>query len=453
MISENDSTKVLLVIVQNPQSIILPHSLFYRYFSNFGEVNKILIFEKGKLWKCFIEMATLQQARFSQQQLNGCQLYDQTIMNVYYSTLQNVTFLNNNSGGVDYRAIKQRNTTKTMNNYEQEYYHKIYSQPIIQNGQQQQNFRLSVASFGNERTRASFNDKQDIQEYKNEWEHSKIQTSLEFIDDGDSPRYKQFSSFKSIEFDDNEHDPIDEDIMHAFSSEKNTYLNSFMFSIPEVEDKSKNQDIDPYTYVSPQFLRENQPSKVVYMRGLINQNITPLNIFNLLSNFGNVIVIIYIKHKTSALVQFEKLSHAQNALDHLNNQVFFGQKLKIFYSNYQEIQFPLPFQSPQTLVFMPQQSQFRFSELKSISFNPPSQTLHLSNIKGKMCEEESYIKQLFKGIGNIQAIKFIHIDKQKHMALVRLSSLEEALNGAALLHGKEVMGRKINVSFTKSKLC
>lgn len=39
------------------------------------------------------------------------------------------------------------------------------------------------------------------------------------------------------------------------------------------------------------------------------------------------------------------------------------------------------------------------------------------------------------------------------MALVRLSSLEEALNGAALLHGKEVFGRKINVSFTKSKLC
>jgi hypothetical protein len=28
-----------------------------------------------------------------------------------------------------------------------------------------------------------------------------------------------------------------------------------------------------------------------------------------------------------------------------------------------------------------------------------------------MCEEESYIKELFKGIGNILAIKFIHIDK------------------------------------------
>jgi hypothetical protein len=37
------------------------------------------------------------------------------------------------------------------------------------------------------------------------------------------------------------------------------------------------------------------------------------------------------------------------------------------------------------------------------------------------------------------------------MALVKLGSLEEAMNGAALLHGKELFGRKINVSFTKSK--
>lgn len=38
------------------------------------------------------------------------------------------------------------------------------------------------------------------------------------------------------------------------------------------------------------------------------------------------------------------------------------------------------------------------------------------------------------------------------MALVKLESIEEAMNGAALLHGKELFGRKINVSFTKSKL-
>ncbi len=38
------------------------------------------------------------------------------------------------------------------------------------------------------------------------------------------------------------------------------------------------------------------------------------------------------------------------------------------------------------------------------------------------------------------------------MALVKLSSIEEALRAAAELHGFELMGRRINISFTKSKL-
>ena len=53
-----NNTRVLLVIVSNPQSYILPHNIFYTYFINFGEVIKILIFEKGKLTKCFIEMGS-----------------------------------------------------------------------------------------------------------------------------------------------------------------------------------------------------------------------------------------------------------------------------------------------------------------------------------------------------------------------------------------------------------
>jgi hypothetical protein len=47
---------VLLLILPNPNSLILPHSLFYRLFSQYGEVAKILIFEKSRVWKCFIEM-------------------------------------------------------------------------------------------------------------------------------------------------------------------------------------------------------------------------------------------------------------------------------------------------------------------------------------------------------------------------------------------------------------
>lgn len=38
------------------------------------------------------------------------------------------------------------------------------------------------------------------------------------------------------------------------------------------------------------------------------------------------------------------------------------------------------------------------------------------------------------------------------MALVKMSNLEQALNAAAQLHGHKFLGRKINISFTKSKI-
>lgn len=38
------------------------------------------------------------------------------------------------------------------------------------------------------------------------------------------------------------------------------------------------------------------------------------------------------------------------------------------------------------------------------------------------------------------------------MALIKMGSLEEALNASAELHGHELFGRNINISFTKSKL-
>lgn len=56
----------------------------------------------------------------------------------------------------------------------------------------------------------------------------------------------------------------------------------------------------------------------------------------------------------------------------------------------------------------------RFNDGKSISFNPPSQTLHLSNIKNKLCEDEQAIRELFRNIGTVQAVKFIHIEKYKN---------------------------------------
>jgi hypothetical protein len=80
--SSEHNTNVLLVIVPNPNSVILPHSLFYRLFSSHGEVVKILIFEKARVWKTFVEMGTREEARRAQNNLNGVYITDTCIMSV-----------------------------------------------------------------------------------------------------------------------------------------------------------------------------------------------------------------------------------------------------------------------------------------------------------------------------------------------------------------------------------
>lgn len=39
-------TRVLLAIVQNKSGAIITHNIFYKLFTKFGQVDKILIFEK-----------------------------------------------------------------------------------------------------------------------------------------------------------------------------------------------------------------------------------------------------------------------------------------------------------------------------------------------------------------------------------------------------------------------
>ena len=63
MHNNSSNTNVLLLIIPNPSSVILPHSLFYKIFSEYGDVTKILIFEKAKVWKAFVEMGNEVQSK------------------------------------------------------------------------------------------------------------------------------------------------------------------------------------------------------------------------------------------------------------------------------------------------------------------------------------------------------------------------------------------------------
>jgi len=52
----------------------------------YGEIHKILIFEKCKNWKIFVEMETLDQADRARQALDNYSLFDDgSKMTVYYA--------------------------------------------------------------------------------------------------------------------------------------------------------------------------------------------------------------------------------------------------------------------------------------------------------------------------------------------------------------------------------
>ncbi|KAL4442335.1 hypothetical protein ABPG74_005676 [Tetrahymena malaccensis] len=108
--------RVLLVCVYNKKGTLITHDIIYRLFMKYGEIYKILIFDKCKNWKIFVEMATLEQAEKARDGLNNYQLFeDGSKMTVYYAKVDQIVFQNNNSGGVDYRELKQRKVNQTNN--------------------------------------------------------------------------------------------------------------------------------------------------------------------------------------------------------------------------------------------------------------------------------------------------------------------------------------------------
>lgn len=49
------STCVVLVCVTNKTNKVLTHDKFFKSFSNYGVIQRILIFERTIIWKVFIE--------------------------------------------------------------------------------------------------------------------------------------------------------------------------------------------------------------------------------------------------------------------------------------------------------------------------------------------------------------------------------------------------------------
>ena len=72
-------------------------------------------------------------------------------------------------------------------------------------------------------------------------------------------------------------------------------------------------------------------SSVLYIRGLEHKDFKVSMLYNIFSNFGNILKIIHTRSKGAALIEFENADYSTIAKDYLNNIVFMGKPLRLFF--------------------------------------------------------------------------------------------------------------------------
>jgi len=187
------------------------------------------------------------------------------------------------------------------------------------------------------------------------------------------------------------------------------------------------------------------------VKGLEHKDIRVTMLYNIFSNFGNILKIIFIRSRAAALLEFENVEYATISKDYFNNIVFMGKPLRITYSKYNIINIRNKKSTKDEEIYIGQPKSFRFKKNKPMSINPPSSTIHISNLVKDVCRED-IIREYFSPYGRIEAMKFLFMEGNKNMCLMRMASMEESLSAMGHLHDTDLGGRKVQISFTKSKI-
>uniref|UniRef100_A0A4W4HRW5 Polypyrimidine tract-binding protein 1 n=1 Tax=Electrophorus electricus TaxID=8005 RepID=A0A4W4HRW5_ELEEL len=171
--------------------------------------------------------------------------------------------------------------------------------------------------------------------------------------------------------------------------------------------------------------------------------------------YGDVIrVKIMFNKKENALVQMADATQAQLAMSHLNGQKLYGRALRITLSKHTTVQLPREGHEDQGLTKDYSNSPLhRFKKPGSKNYSnifPPSSTLHLSNIPPSVVEDD--LKMLFASSGALVK-NFKFFQKDRKMALIQMSSVEEAIESLIEFHNHDLgENHHLRVSFSKSTI-
>ena len=195
-------------------------------------------------------------------------------------------------------------------------------------------------------------------------------------------------------------------------------------------------------------------SAVLLVSNLNEDKVSPKILFTLFGVYGDVIrVKILFQKKNTALVQMADNSQAQTTMRYLHGVTLFGKPLHVVISRHSHVQMPKEGQDAANLTQDYSNSPLhRFKKPGSKNFQnifPPSEVLHLSNIPPEV--DEDTLKDFFGEYGKVKAFKFFQKDRK--MALMQMSSLDEAVTCLVSLHNHRLSDTNhLRVSFSKGHM-
>lgn len=211
-------------------------------------------------------------------------------------------------------------------------------------------------------------------------------------------------------------------------------------------------------YQQSQQMHGNQQAQygtpVLLVSNLNEEFVNPDALFTLFGVYGDVVrVKILFNKKDSALINFTSAQQASTALSNLDRIKLWNKQIRVFPSKHLTVQMPKDGQPDAGLTKDFSNSPLhRFKKPGSKNFNnifPPSATLHLSNIPQNVTEQQ--LKDIFGRYGTIKAFKFFQKDRK--MALCQMSSIEEATHALILTHNYQLADNMhLRVTFSKATI-
>ncbi|CAD8083096.1 unnamed protein product [Paramecium sonneborni] len=451
-------TKVVLLCIQNKKQLTITHDQIYKHFCQYGQIEKILIFEKTQIWKVFLETKNKETAQNIIKQCNNNILNSDSSlrMQLYPSNLENVTFSDSNTAGKDYLKVKekrdsynstddeqtsvgslgdqnpysnspknyQQNVQQSIYQYQSHLQQRLYEQQVLQMRLQTQSLDLQVPDYLNTLASAQWVD--------------------QFVQLGKLLQTQYLLQYQLIE---NYINYIKQESVNVLIEIQNQQRQQ------QLQEQLQNQI---NTINNVYHIDQQEKSRVIVAKSFDDSVTTIDMLYNIFSIYGNIDKMVYQKDKSTLLVEYHLQKCADQCMEKLNNVVFQGQTLQITYSILQEITFLDELEElglvEKTIYeerFIGSEATNRYKPKNSFIAASPNDTIFLMNLSDELLNIDSLQPLLETEIADY---KFYEDPKQKHSCAIKFKTVEDAMLFLAKNHGKVMADRKILMTFSKKPM-